>query len=118
MSAAKRHANDFVSGSERAVPRSVKGHKRTATIFGRKHVPFVESDPERRGVRLDEQCRHGCARDEITAFASSSRIFMLAKIRVRPAVKGAGSDVGDVVRNELIAESVAFIDCRPERTRR
>ena len=52
--------------------------------------------------------------DEIGALAFFARVFDRAKVRIGPAVKRAVFDTGEIVRDEIVAEQVAFIDDGPE----
>ena len=52
--------------------------------------------------------------DEIGALAFLARIFVLAEVRVGPAVKGAVFYAGEIVGHQLVAEHVALVDHGPE----
>jgi len=112
---AERHADDLIAGERGAVPRSVQGDEGVAAALRREHRAAVEQHAEGRGVRFDEQGRVDALRHEVAPFAGVPRIFVRADVRIRPAVERAVADVGDVVGNEIVAETVAFIDRGPER---
>src|ERR1700719_87214 len=57
------------------------------------------------------------ARAQIPPLPSTPRILMLSDVRVWPAVERTGAHVGDVVRHEVFAQAVAFVDGGPERAR-
>src|ERR1700752_3449911 len=52
-------ADYLVTGPLRAVPGAVLGRERIAAIFRREIVTFVESEPQRSRMRLDQHIRDG-----------------------------------------------------------
>src|SRR6266478_3447552 len=85
------------------------GREAVSTIFRRKRAAVVESQPKRSRVRLDQNVGNGDFALEIGTFAGVMRIFVVADIEPWPAIKCAFLHAGDVVWNEVVAQTVTFI---------
>src|SRR5581483_3647138 len=78
--------------------------------------PFVEHESQRCGMRLEQHGGNDALRDEIAAASPEPRIFMSTDVRVRPSIESAVVDFRHIVRHELVAETIALVDRRPERS--
>ena len=63
------------------------------------------------GLQQDIRYRHLAG--QFRMFAAEIRVGVGTEVKVRPAVKSAFVDMGDVVGNQVIAQGVALIDGSP-----
>src|SRR5260221_8254851 len=110
----ERAANYFVAWADGAVPRAVLGGKNVAAIFGGKLRALIKSELERSIVRLEENVGNDGFIFQFRMLAVVARILMGADVPPRPAIKAAFLNVGDVVGDEIVAQSIALVDGAPE----
>src|SRR4029079_237735 len=77
-------------------------------------LPGAEGQRERGGVGPDRKIRRNGSVAHGARWRLDADVHVLAVIAVRPAVESAFPDRSDVVRDEVAADFVAFVDCRPE----
>src|ERR1700689_5219431 len=103
------NAEPLVAGAQRPVPRAVLGRETVAGIFGGKRIAVVEGQSERGRVRLEQDIRNGDLSFQIGTLAGVVRILIAADIVPGPAVERALAYPGNVVRHQIVAQTVAFI---------
>src|SRR5690242_14836640 len=74
----------------------------------------IERHTECSGMCAEQHIGHGHFVAQIRALAGMSRIFVSAEVVPGPAIEAALFDPADVVRNEIIAKTIAFIRRTPQ----
>jgi hypothetical protein len=82
-------------------------------VLGGKLVRLIESDAERRRMRLNENIGRRDPVREIGALGLVARVLMSAKIVPRPTIEGARRDMRCIVRRQVVAEAVTLVDRAP-----
>src|ERR1700737_2456370 len=85
------------------------GREPITSIFGRKRAAVVECKPEGSRVRLDENVGNGDFALQIRTFADVPRIFVAADIEPGPPVERTFVHPSNVVRHQIVSETVALI---------
>src|ERR1700686_1141594 len=85
------------------------GREAVSMVFRRKRAAVVERQPKGSRVRLDKNVGNGYFPLEIGPFAGVMRILVAADIEPWPAVECAFVHAGDVIRHEIVAQTVAFV---------
>src|SRR5579872_3074376 len=86
------------------------GDKAVATIFGWKHRAFVKHQPQRRRVRLDQDIGNGDSSLQISTLSEMSRILVVPDVEPGPAEERSFPHPSDVIRHQIIAQSIALVD--------
>src|SRR5215469_4336602 len=107
----KPNPDYLVSGALRSVPRSVFGGEAVAAIFRRKHPAIVEHQAQGSRMGLDEDVGSGDLSLQIGAFTGMPRVLVVPDIKPRPAIERALPHPRDVVRDQVVAQTVALV-CR------
>src|SRR5580692_4795469 len=110
----KRYADQFVAYAYRFIPGAVLRCKDVALIFCRELLALVEGQLKRGIMRLQDDVWSKDLFPELGMFALMSRVLVAAHIPPRPAVEPPVLHVGDVVRDQVIAECVALVHRAPE----
>ena len=85
-----------------------------AAIALGKRLALIKSKAERGGVQAESVIRLDRLGDEVRSLAFFARVFILAEIRERPAVKLSFFDTGQIIGHEIVAEQIALVDNRPK----
>src|SRR6185437_1083138 len=104
------HPYDLVTGGSGGIPRAMQGDEGIALIGRGKLRTFVENQTERRGVRVKQEVGDQRLGLQIRALVAEVGIRMLAEIRIRPAIESAGNNMGEIVGDEFVAETVTLVD--------
>src|SRR5579863_969402 len=99
MALLERYANHFIARTVGPIPRSMLGGEQISAIFFRELLAVVESEPQRRVMRLQQDIRHDGLGLHLRMLARQSWIFVLAQVEPRPPVESAFLHVRDVVRH-------------------
>ena len=91
------------------------GEKCPALVFLREHVTRVEDEIQDCDVRPQKDVGYEGLLDRVRRLSFSSRIFVRTDVGERPAVKASLLDRGEIVRDQIISETVSFLDRSPER---
>ena len=110
----QRYADQFVAHANRPVPRAMLGREKISLIFRRKLFAIVESNSERCVVRVQQDVGRDDLVLEFGMLALVPGILMAAHVPPGPAVEAALLHMGDVVGNQVVAQSVAFVDRAPQ----
>ena len=97
-----------------AVPGAMLADEGAARVALRQQLALIEGEPERGGVGTervvgDDDLRHG-----IGALRLDPWVEVLPEIAIGPAVKPTVLQSGHIVRDEVAAELVPFVDHGPE----
>src|SRR5262249_14256918 len=110
----ERHARDLVAGWYRPVPRAFDRDKQAPLVFGRKLVALVEDKVEQRGMRLEQQIGGNRRLYLVGRELCEAGLRVLADIGVRPAVEPTLLDAEQIIRRQVVAETVALLPNRPQ----
>ena len=83
-------------------------------VVRRQQVGVRPFQPQRSGMRAQRVVRHQGAGDQLRLLWRYAFVHVLTVVAVGPAVEAAVLDGGHVVRHQIAAEFVAFVDHGPE----
>src|SRR5499433_3734673 len=96
-----------------AVPRTMHADESAALVALRKSFAAIESEPQSSHMGANSVVGFDRFGYEIGPLAFFPRVFMLAKVRKRPAVETAFLDAGQIVGDQIVAQEIALIDDCP-----
>ncbi len=108
------HEDHLVAAQRLAIPRAVLADEGAAAVLRGQQVARVEHEAERGRVRAERVVRDDGLLYEIGPRRRDTVVRVRAEPAVRPAVKPAFTHRGHVVRHEIVAQLVAFVDRRPQ----
>src|SRR6267378_7286089 len=90
------------------------GSENIAMVFRRKLLAVIESNPQRGVVRMKDHIRRDDLVLQFRMLALMPRVLVSAHVPPGPAIKTALLHVGDIVRNQIVPQRVAFVDRTPQ----
>src|SRR5467141_5248344 len=90
------------------------GSENIALILRWELSAFVEGDPERGVVRMKDHIRRDDFVLQFRMLALMPRVLVSALVPPGPAIITALLHVGDVVRNQIVPQRVAFVHRTPQ----
>src|SRR5690606_15278741 len=95
------------------VPAAVFADEHAVGV-GRPHHRIREGQAERGDVCTERVVRGNGRGDLVRILRTDALVDVLAPVAVRPAVEAAFAHRGQVVRHQILAQLVAFVDHRPQ----
>jgi len=114
FSAAERHENHLVSVKRTSIPTSVFAYEGAAAVACGKVGACVHRDTQWRHMRAQGVVRHNRLSHQIGALRLDPRVEMLAVIAIGPAIETAVLHGGQIIRNQIGPDLIAFVDDGPE----
>src|ERR1035441_9566662 len=105
----ERDEGDGLSDTHGAVPGAMEGQEGAALVFLGELLTGVEDEVEHGDVRAQQDVALNRLGHQVRALTLVPRVFVGAGIGVRPTVKGALPDVGEVVGDQVVAQFVALL---------
>ena len=114
------HADYFAARAPRSVPGTVQRGKNIPSIFFRKgrcsaRLGGIKSQLQRGRVGLYRHIRRDRLTRQIRALAAAlTRILVIPPIIPRPAIETAFFNRRDIIRHQIVTETIPLIRCHPQ----
>ncbi len=114
LSAAKWHEHHFVAVKRSSIPASVLAYEGTTPVARGKIGARVHRQSQgchvgAQGVIRRDRCRH-----EVGPLRHNPGVQVLAEVAIGPAVKAAVLHRGQIIRDQVGPDLIAFVGDRPE----
>ena len=103
------YSNQLIANANRAIPRAVLSRKDVALILRWKLFAFIKRDFQRPVMWVQYDVRRNRLIFKLRMFALVSRVLMPTHVPPRPAVEATFLDVGNVIGDQIVAETVPFV---------
>ena len=113
-SVAEGHEDNFVAVERCSIPASVFADERTVAVLGGKIGACGHGHTQRRHVRAQRVVRYDRRGHQIGPLRFDARIQVLAVIAVGPAIEASVAHRGQVIRNQVGTDFVAFVGDGPQ----
>src|SRR6266446_5799485 len=90
------------------------GSENISLVFRRKLLAVIESNPQRGVVWMKDHIRRDDFVLQFGVLAVMSRVLVSAHVPPGPAVKAALLHMGNVIRNQIVPQRVAFVHRTPQ----
>ena len=110
----QRNSNHFIACASAFIPRPVLGSEDIALVLGGKLFGVIQRHLQRGIVRLQEHVGIKHPGAQVRVFILVARVDVAAHVIPGPTVEAAILHMGDVIRGQILAESVSFIDRCPQ----
>src|SRR5262249_6837278 len=106
----KSYSNNFVASWLRTIPGAFKGHKCITAVFCWELLTVVEHQIQDRRMRLEQHVWNNGGFHFFWRALCETWLRVGPDIRIRPSIKGAASDMREVIRWQIVAESIALLN--------
>src|ERR1035438_10017996 len=110
----ERDEGDGLAHAHGAVPGAMEGQKSATLVFLGELLTGVEDEVQHGHVRAQQDIALDRLGHQVRALTFVAGVFVGPGISVRPTVKGALLDVGEVVGDQVVAQFVALLYSCPE----
>ena len=114
LSMAERHEHHLVAVQRSSIPASVFAYERTAAEVRGKFGAVVHRHAQGCHVGGERVIRHDRLGHEVRPLRLHTRVQMLAKIAIGPAIEASVLYRGQIVRHQIGPDLIAFVDDGPK----